>query len=1338
MVIFFMILALIGFIIGLVCFIIRRAVKKGLKAAVNAGDIASAKAKLPRIAQKHIHRATSAGAGEIKLALKPFMTKVLVVELIAWAISGICLTLGLYFLIMELTMMGVIGMDYSHEDSEGDCYCIAECVYGAKTVDYSKTSYDERALWANGFYLTHDPYNAAAFMNYALYVQSEGAFKSPATDTAKKLVLNEIKWSEGTEYECTFSEYMGSENYPLIGIHYSFGDFRAVDCYLVTDGAGVQHTAYINTAFYRFKHEAYLKEKFPDQSFMLTEDAEHTYIQGLLDNSPITNYDSCQVTADDWKEYPEVSAVVGNFFCTVYEYARAHKATDGTQTDYKAMVGELAAYAKWFYNNEATEGILSELTEADYYAYGGQTADATDSGGYKFVPAYGNDAVYMTYYENWIGRYGTSDESLADMLYYIMEDNKRCGANSSCYLCGGVMAECEGAPWWMDYSGLFHYVENNRIGWEYSSRRGGGGRSYLGDIRPQAMAIAQEMMSPVAYHVRSGCTCVIKDTNIPHKWYCVKGGYDSQLIPAHFYACCGGGSTATAVLAGLTEPGSVNSGGTVACPEDYTIAFGGANADLTLTYADIPVGSIICGGDNAPPETVLNLKPGQGLGSDHCTILVYKDETKAYIAGFGGDAPIEDIAAKGWRSSYDINALAKSEVSGRAYIYIYTPNRQLAGGSGDMPDVEGYANPTDIESGRFDMSLLEGAGVDVGNRRFDGSWYTQLNGWTQASSASKTVSSGSDTYALYDSPPYVFSDFSKVYFYDLNYCGEDMQNWWNATAAEWGITVNNDTLRKWSGIHTDDAPNTYADNSLATTYARTYTTNAGYNMPGVAAHPYFSVYGPGGEPAVDSYWEKYHDVSGMYGDLGYFSDINSDNLYYKGAYNCPCMLVLQEQSTGKVYYMPVGFTDSSGHNYPIGSGQTYRAARKGYSWATTDINDPNAILAFAWNGWDPMYWPLCANVDKTTGEVGYVNRRNPLSVDILREYGCPSTHTITGPHELAYVTVYDYIKWMSENRAVNEGVSGASGLWTYFTKFECKPNLKSFLESGSYSMKGIIMCSTQTEGTGSSSGHTYDPNNPNPMPDSPSGSSRPVKFNDSLDCGRAVASDELNGSSQKGTIISDTFAGRGMRIYLPYGCDSSGATKYPVVVIKQGLSVKANRAFEDLKVQNLLDYHIANGDMEPVIVVSIDGEESGAPSWCKADADSNGNSNLRDLVSYLETNYNVSSNPRDRIVSGMSNGTIELRVCQQTDLELFGVVIMSSPYLSTDFLGKQSGGARPRYLLAVVCGSNDVNDCKGWVSAAENAEGASDGALFAQFAGTDQHTVYASMRNIMRVAEWYF
>ena len=1323
---------------GGVCFLIRRIIKGGIKKGAEIAGAAAGKVG-GQLGAKTIGKKVSAEIRTAEAPLKPFLGKVLIVELIAWFISALCALGALAIFIVDITMIGSLGMAYSHEDSNGRCNCMAECVYGAGTVDFSKTSYDERALWANGFYLTHDPYNAAAFMNYSLYVQSEGAFKSPATDTAKKLVPSStIKWSEGTDYECTFGDYMGSSSYPIIFIHYSFGEYDVNDCYIVTDGDGAQHTVYINTDFYRFKHEIYLKEKFQGQAFTITRAGEHTYIQSLLDATPCGDYwSTAGVTADDWKLYPEVSALVGKFFCTTYDYARLHKAEDGTQTDYKTMVSEVAAYARWFYDGEAADGILSELSQNQYYAYAGQTADTSEDG-YVFTPAYSADAVYKAYYESWVAEYGTSDESIADMMYYIMSDNKNLGVNTRCGVCHEVMARCDGAAWWMDYTGMFHFVENERVGFEYDDGNGGGGGtkppqpSTVGDIRPQAMEIAQEMMSPVAYHVSHGCQCTDRSGNI-HQWYCCKGSYRSQLIPATFYACCGGGSTATAIYAGLTEPESINSGGYVPCPVDYTVAYDGAGSALNLIYADLPVGTILCG------KTVTQNADGTTSSEQHCTILVYKDDTTAYIAGFGSDRSIKNIAERGYSSSASLSGLANSEISDKAHIWIYTPNRQASGGGGgDIPDIDGYANPTDIETGRFDLSLLEESGVDVGLRRFEGSWYTHIDGWTQASSVSKTVTGDSQTYALYDSPPYTFSDFSNVYFYDLNYCGVDMQNWWNGTAEYWGITVNNNSLRKWSGVHPDAYNNTYAVGSVATQYAVPYTTGAGYDMPGVAAHPYYSVYGPGGEPAVDSYWEKYHDVSGMYGYLGYFSEIDSDSLYYSGAYQCPCIMVLQEQSTGKIYYMPIGFTDSSGHNYPIGSGQTYRAARSHYSWGTTDVNDPSAQLGFAWKGWDPMYWPLCGNVDKVTGAVGY--QGNPPSEALIKEYGCPSTYMTQGIHELAVVTMYDYMKWMSENRGANEGASGASPLWTYFTKFECKPALKSFLDSGGYSMKGFLMCSTQTSGVGSSSGYEYDPNNPSSKPSTPSDGSRPTQFSSSLDCSRACSSEEVCGSTQKGTIVEDYFADRKMEIYLPYGYDASASTKYPVVILKQGNGVNPHGVYQNAKcqAQDFLDYHIANGDMEPIVFVSLQGEVAHGPMWCQNDADGNGKSNLRDLVSYLEDNYNISTNPKDRIVGGMSYGTIELRGCQQTDLELFGVVALPASYLNDAFIAKQCSSTRPSYLLAVLAGASDTSGCVTWANKAVSSMGTSGGTLFGQVISQDGHDIAGATRDVMRIAEWYF
>ncbi len=1332
---------------GGVCFLIRRIIKGGIKKGAEIAGAAAGKVG-GQLGAKTIGKKVSAEIRTAEAPLKPFLGKVLIVELIAWFISALCALGALAIFIVDITMIGSLGMAYSHEDSNGRCNCMAECVYGAGTVDFSKTSYDERALWANGFYLTHDPYNAAAFMNYSLYVQSEGAFKSPATDTAKKLVPSStIKWSEGTDYECTFGDYMGSSSYPIIFIHYSFGEYDVNDCYIVTDGDGAQHAVYINTDFYRFKHEIYLKEKFPGQAFTITRAGEHTYIQSLLDATPCGDYwSTAGVTADEWKLYPEVSALVGKFFCTTYDYARLHKAEDGTQTDYKTMVSEIAAYARWFYDGEAADGILSELSQNQYYAYAGQTADTSEDG-YVFTPAYSADAVYKAYYESWVAEYGTSDESIADMMYYIMSDNKNLGVNTRCGVCHEVMARCDGAAWWMDYTGMFHFVENERVGFEYDDGNGGGGGtkppqpSTVGDIRPQAMEIAQEMMSPVAYHVSHGCQCTDRSGNI-HQWYCCKGSYRSQLIPATFYACCGGGSTATAIYAGLTEPESICSGGYVPCPVDYTVAYDGAGSALNLIYADLPVGTILCG------KTVTQNADGTTSSEQHCTILVYKDDTTAYVAGFGSDRSIKNIAERGYSSSASLSGLANSEIETKAHIWIYTPNRQ-AGGGGGMQDIEGYANPTDIETGRLDLSSL--TGVDVGLRRFEGSWYTEIDGWSQSTSAAKTVTVGSSTYALYETPPYNFSSYTHSYLLDVNYAGTDMYNWFNATLDYWSLgRVDSYRMQgdKGAVLHTDNANNSYSASSFASTVANN-TVPSGCTPVKLAAMPYYGLNCPGGQPGTDSYWEKYHDVSGMYAAGGYFNSVNNNTYISNGAYQTPCIIVLQDTATGKIYYTPCAYSDASGHNYPFATGQSTRTVATN---ATSDINDPNATIPWSYTipDWTKsLYQPWAANTDKAKGLFTYDaahTRDNYAGLnldDVCREYGCPVSFDNVG--YAGYGSVYDYFQWLSENKAYNElGKSNYSlNVFVQLLKFEGKSDSVALLNGNNgYKYVGMILCSTNTVPTGASTGYEYDPSNPNPMPNpnTPSNGSRPTQFSSSLDCSRACSSEEVCGSTQKGTIVEDYFADRKMEIYLPYGYDASASTKYPVVILKQGNGVNPHGVYQNAKcqAQDFLDYHIANGDMEPIVFVSLQGEVAHGPMWCQNDADGNGKSNLRDLVSYLENNYNISTNPKDRIVGGMSYGTIELRGCQQTDLELFGVVALPASYLNDAFIAKQCSSTRPSYLLAVLAGASDTSGCVTWANKAVSSMGTSGGTLFGQVISQDGHDIAGATRDVMRIAEWYF
>jgi len=1359
--IFLLIVAAIGFVVGGICFLIRRIIKGGIRKGAEIAGAAAGKVG-GQLGAKTIGKKVSAEIRTAEAPLKPFLGKVLIVELIAWFISALCALGALAIFIVDITMIGSLGMAYSHEDSNGRCNCVAECVYGAGTVDFSKTSYDERALWANGFYLTHDPYNAAAFMNYSLYVQSEGAFKSPATDTAKKLVPSStIKWSEGTDYECTFGDYMGSSSYPIIFIHYSFGEYDANDCYIVTDGDGAQHAVYINTDFYRFKHEIYLKEKFQGQAFTITRAGEHTYIQSLLDATPCADYwSTAGVSADDWKLYPEVSALVGKFFCTTYDYARLHKAEDGTQTDYKTMVSEIAAYARWFYDGEAADGILSELSQNQYYAYAGQTAD-TSEGGYVFTPAYSADAVYKAYYESWVAEYGTSDESIADMMYYIMSDNKNLGVNTQCGVCHEVMARCEGAAWWMDYTGMFHFVENERVGFEYDEGNGGGGTkppqpNTVGDIRPQAMEIAQEMMSPVAYHVSHGCQCTDRSGNI-HQWYCCKGSYRSQLIPATFYACCGGGSTATAIYAGLTEPESINSGGYVPCPVDYTVAYDGAGSALNLIYADLPVGTILCG------KTVTQNADGITSSSQHCTILVYKDDSTAYIAGFGSDRSIKNIAERGYSSSASLSGLANSEISDKAHIWIYTPNRQASGGGGGMEDIEGYANPTDIETGRFNLGEL--SGVDVGFRRFEGSWYTEIDGWTQGTSPARVesctgnVNRGSSSggwhsetfqYPLYTAPPYNYSDFSKVYFYDWNYSALDTKQWVEGTLDYWSISRDKLSINSSYDYTTDGYfTNSTALNSVATNYYSTHVSgSSGYSPVYMVGMPCMGANAPGGQPATDSYWEKYKAPSGMYDAGGFFNCAGS--YVSSNTYNTPFMLVLKDNSSGEIFYAPGGYSDGSGHYFPWATGQSGRSVQ---GHTVSDINDPNAT--FNWptviGDSTPSLWqPLAANTAGGTPYYDYAHTnsttRNYFGNDQSRvdafcaEYGLPVT--VVSP-TTSTSTLYNYFKWIGENRARYEVnyMNGYANLNINTYKCEIPGATKALIHGGKYTCVGFLLCSLNTtSAAGASTGYEYDPNNPSPMPNTPSSGSRPTQFSSNLDCSKACSSDEVNGSTQKGTIVEDYFADRKMEIYLPYGYDASASTKYPVVILKQGNGVNPHPVYNNAKcnAQNFLDYHIANGDMEPIIFVSLQGEVAHGLMWCQNDADGNGKSNLRDLVSYLEDNYNISTNPKDRIVGGMSYGTIELRGCQQTDLELFGVVALPASYLSDAFIAKQCSSTRPSYLLAVLAGASDTSGCVTWANKAVSSMSTSGGTLFGQVMSQDGHDIAGATRDVMRIAEWYF
>jgi len=88
---------------------------------------------------------------------------------------------------------------------------------------------------------------------------------------------------------------------------------------------------------------------------------------------------------------------------------------------------------------------------------------------------------------------------------------------------------------------------------------------------------------------------------------------------------------------------------------------------------------------------------------------------------------------------------------------------------------------------------------------------------------------------------------------------------------------------------------------------------------------------------------------------------------------------------------------------------------------------------------------------------------------------------------------------------------------------------------------------------------------------------------------KAAPDKYLEPCSQAGKIIKETYTGingqKSLNVYLPYGYDSS--KKYNIFYLMHGGGENENTVFSnDVKMHNILDHMIMNGELEPLIVVT--------------------------------------------------------------------------------------------------------------------------------------------------------
>ncbi|MBQ9895292.1 MAG: family 43 glycosylhydrolase [Ruminococcus sp.] len=128
---------------------------------------------------------------------------------------------------------------------------------------------------------------------------------------------------------------------------------------------------------------------------------------------------------------------------------------------------------------------------------------------------------------------------------------------------------------------------------------------------------------------------------------------------------------------------------------------------------------------------------------------------------------------------------------------------------------------------------------------------------------------------------------------------------------------------------------------------------------------------------------------------------------------------------------------------------------------------------------------------------------------------------------------------------------------------------------------------------------------------------KPFNYNSALQFSEAP-SKYLEPCSQAGKIVKETYNGingtNSLNVYLPYGYDSS--KKYNIFYLMHGGGENENTIFSsDVKMNNILDHMIMNGELEPLIVVT--------PTFNKCEAGTFYNEFRQSVVPFVEGKYST-------------------------------------------------------------------------------------------------------------------
>ena len=166
--------------------------------------------------------------------------------------------------------------------------------------------------------------------------------------------------------------------------------------------------------------------------------------------------------------------------------------------------------------------------------------------------------------------------------------------------------------------------------------------------------------------------------------------------------------------------------------------------------------------------------------------------------------------------------------------------------------------------------------------------------------------------------------------------------------------------------------------------------------------------------------------------------------------------------------------------------------------------------------------------------------------------------------------------------------------------------------SGKYELNDLVLISEFVTGKIS----TFPDNSPEPEPE-PEPEPSDFNYNPALSY-REAPSYYLDPCSQAGRVINETYNGingtNKLNVYLPYGYDEN--KKYNIFYLMHGGGENENTIFSnDVKLNNILDHMIMNGELEPLIVVT--------PTFNKCAADKFYDEFRKSVVPFVEGKYST-------------------------------------------------------------------------------------------------------------------